>query len=480
MRKFPCSLAAVAGMAAILALAGPSEVAGQELRESLQIAVAAASDPTTLRRFDALVETLTTGGELVLASSRPDAQLPGRTHEYFQQFHEGVPVYGAGVSRQQAGGDTVSLFGTIETGIELDPLPRFQSVEALELIEQQTDAGPLTNVLPDLVILKVPSGRHVLAYRATMRDLPNVLPRCAQRIHRTRREPGARADRGCGQRHPGPAQEAQHLAGRRQLRGVRPPAPRRDHHPRPALRLRAFLSSAPRRPRLGFQRRGKRRRQRVERPGRRRRACLHRLYLRLLRDPPGLARRGWEERPDLQHGQCRAGLRQCVLCFSAGRTGRARCVCLRRGRERHPDRVGRHDRPRAHARRDISLRPAAHRPAPARFLLVNPGTVELHARRAVQIRAAGRRARVRAELHLGSPGHGRVDRAQVSIRVRRRGPVRTDRERGRRHQRSLVGHVRHGRRVHGARAGAGPATRGLRVWGGHAAGHPFIGRAQAR
>ena len=171
MRKFPCSLAAVAGMAAILALAGPSEVAGQELRESLQIAVAAASDPTTLRRFDALVETLTTGGELVLASSRPDAQLPGRTHEYFQQFHEGVPVYGAGVSRQQAGGDTVSLFGTIETGIELDPLPRFQSVEALELIEQQADAGPLTNVLPDLVILKVPSGRHVLAYRATMRDL---------------------------------------------------------------------------------------------------------------------------------------------------------------------------------------------------------------------------------------------------------------------------------------------------------------------
>ena len=171
MRKPYCSVATVAAMAAILTLAGPAGVSGQELRGPLQIRAAAADDMSTLRQFDALVETLVGGSELTLTSSRPDRELTDRTHQYFQQFHEGVPVYGAGVSRQQAGGATVSLFGTIETGIELDPVPRFRPVEALELIEQQAGAGSLTNALPELIILQMPSGRHVLVYRATMRDL---------------------------------------------------------------------------------------------------------------------------------------------------------------------------------------------------------------------------------------------------------------------------------------------------------------------
>lgn len=171
MHKLRCSLAAAGGAAVILILSGPAAVSGQELRGPLEISAAASADMSSLRRFDALVETLAAGGELVLASSRPDSQLRGRTQQFFQQYHEGVPVLGAGVSRQLAGGATVSLLGTIETGIELDPRPRFQAAEALELLEQQTGAETLANALPELVIVQVPSGRHVLAYRATMRDL---------------------------------------------------------------------------------------------------------------------------------------------------------------------------------------------------------------------------------------------------------------------------------------------------------------------
>ena len=159
------------GAAVFLALSGPAEVRGQELRGPLEVTAAASTGMSSLRRFDALVETLADGGELVLASSRPDSQLQGRTQQFFQQYHEGVPVLGAGVSRQLAGGATVSLLGTIETGIELDPQPRFQSVEALELLEQQTGVGALSNALPELVIVQVPTGRYVLAYQATMRDL---------------------------------------------------------------------------------------------------------------------------------------------------------------------------------------------------------------------------------------------------------------------------------------------------------------------
>ncbi len=171
MRQPRRSLAAVVGAVVFLALSGPAEVRGQELRGPLEISAAASTGTSSLRRFDALVETLAAGGELVLASSRPDLQLRGRTQQFFQQYHEGVPVLGAGVSRQLAGGATVSLLGTIETGIELDPRPRFQSVEALDLLERQTGVGVLANALPELVIVQVPSGRYVLAYRATMRDL---------------------------------------------------------------------------------------------------------------------------------------------------------------------------------------------------------------------------------------------------------------------------------------------------------------------
>ena len=170
MRMLRISHAAAAGLTVGLAVSGPTEVSGQELRGPLEIS-AAAFDGVSLRRFDALVETLAAGGELALASSRPDAQLQDRRHEFFQQYHEGVPVYGAGVARQQAVGATVSLLGTIQTGIVLDPRPRFQSAEALELLEQQTGVGGLANALPELVILQIPSGRYVLAYRATMRDL---------------------------------------------------------------------------------------------------------------------------------------------------------------------------------------------------------------------------------------------------------------------------------------------------------------------
>ena len=123
-----------------------------------------------------------------------------------------------------------------------------------------------------------------------------------------------------------------------------------------------------------------------------------------LANPLGLARRGWEERPDFQHRQFRAGRQECVLRSSAVRTGRTRCGCLWRGRGRPTDRVGRYRGPRVDAWRDVPLRPAAYRHAAAQQLLVNFGTVELHAGRVVQNRAGGGGARMRAELHVGSPG----------------------------------------------------------------------------
>ena len=82
-----------------------------------------------------------------------------------------MPVYGGGISRQLANnGLTVSIFGTIHQGIDLDMTPQLAPNEALALVEQQAGAGPATDDPPTLVIVPTPFDTYVLANRATMRD----------------------------------------------------------------------------------------------------------------------------------------------------------------------------------------------------------------------------------------------------------------------------------------------------------------------
>ena len=161
-------------LAVTLTGAGLVTVAGQEPASRLALnimAMSATTDASELRLLDAQVDALVRADALVLASQQPDVSLSGRVHETFQQYHAGVPVYGGGISRQLANnGLTVSIFGTIHQGIDLDMMPRVAQTEALALLEQRAGAGPATDDLPTLVILPTPFDTYVLAYRATMRD----------------------------------------------------------------------------------------------------------------------------------------------------------------------------------------------------------------------------------------------------------------------------------------------------------------------
>ena len=160
-------------LAVTLTGAGLVTVAGQEpaSRLALNIMVmSATTDASELRLLDAQVDALVRTDALVLASRQPDVSLSGRVHEAFKQYHAGVPVYGGGISRQLANGLTVSIFGTIHQGIDLDITPQLAQNEALALVEQQAGAGPATDDPPTLVILPTPFDTYVLAYRATMRD----------------------------------------------------------------------------------------------------------------------------------------------------------------------------------------------------------------------------------------------------------------------------------------------------------------------
>ena len=161
-------------LAVTLTVAGLVTVAGQEPASRLAlniIAMSATTAASELRLLDAQVDALVRADALVLASRQPDVSLSGRVHETSKQYHAGVPVYGGGISRQLANnGLTVSIFGTIYQGIDLDMTPQLAQTEALALLEQQAGAGPATDDPPTLVILPTPFDTYVLAYRATMRD----------------------------------------------------------------------------------------------------------------------------------------------------------------------------------------------------------------------------------------------------------------------------------------------------------------------
>ena len=173
MTMFSRAVVAIAATVATLAAGGLITAAGQEPAERLAMeirAMSATTDVSELRRLDALVDAMARTDELVPASRQADRHMPGRVHESFMQYHQGVPVHGGGVSRQLSEGVTVSIFGTIHQGIDLDTTPGLSPYDALALLERQVAAGPATADPPALVIFPTVLGEYVLAYRATMRD----------------------------------------------------------------------------------------------------------------------------------------------------------------------------------------------------------------------------------------------------------------------------------------------------------------------
>ena len=116
----------------------------------------------------ATVDAMTQVGDLVVVSRRLDRLLPDRMHEYLAQYLNGVPVYGAGVSRQMRSDETVSLFGRIHENIEIGTVPALLPDDALAGLAQATDASFVDT--PELVVLPLPDASYRLVYRALMSD----------------------------------------------------------------------------------------------------------------------------------------------------------------------------------------------------------------------------------------------------------------------------------------------------------------------
>ena len=284
------------------------QVPSEERATAVPVAVGSGATPAELQAWDARIDGMLRTGELVVASRTNDPVLPGRTHEYAAQLFGGLPVLGAGVTRQFDRGVTVSAFGTLHENLALGAVPALTAAEAGVRLEQQTGARLGDGQQPELMVLPRPDRflcrrlrcrlrRRPLSLRERRRRPARALPRC---------DPQPVGDRH-GYRDPRRPQEGERILPGQPLRSARPASPRRGRDPRRRVRRRAAQpagdAGAVGRAALDVAGHRGRRGQRLGRHGGGRRPRPHGLDVRLLRPAARLGRRRRPPRPDHRHRQ---------------------------------------------------------------------------------------------------------------------------------------------------------------------------------
>ncbi len=167
MRTAPRLAIASAVVGAALLSTG-RQATTQRSAGTLSVSVGYATPVSELRRWDAAVDRMVRTGELVVTSRRADGALTERSHEHLAQHVAGIPVHGAGVSRQLDRGVTVSLLGTLHRDVEVETAPVLSPAEAARHIALATGEAPAAP--PRLVILPWPDGSYSLAYSVGAED----------------------------------------------------------------------------------------------------------------------------------------------------------------------------------------------------------------------------------------------------------------------------------------------------------------------
>ena len=131
----------------------------------------AAATPAELRSWDVTIDQFVQRGELVMRSMREDPVLAAHRHETFVQSYWGIPVYGGSLVRQTADGVTVSVIGTLLTGITVDPTPTLSAASVMAILGEVSGASLVATSAPHLTVFRLLDGTDQLTYRATMTDM---------------------------------------------------------------------------------------------------------------------------------------------------------------------------------------------------------------------------------------------------------------------------------------------------------------------
>jgi bacillolysin len=147
-------------LSALALIAAPSVLRAQARPQTLTVSGAS---PNDLRTWDQQIDQMLRSRDLRVRDVERDTLLPGRQHERMDQYYRGVRIAGGDVTRQiGAAGGTVSIFGLLHTGIDLDTAPRLSADGARRAIAAAA-SGEFFGADPELVVLPLSDGYH-LAY----------------------------------------------------------------------------------------------------------------------------------------------------------------------------------------------------------------------------------------------------------------------------------------------------------------------------
>ena len=115
-------------------------------------AVAATSEVAS-KEWDRRIAALSARGDLRVLSAREDTMLAGRTHTRYAQLYKGVPVWGGELVRQEDTAGTLTVFGNLYEGIDIEPRPTLSEAAARRTLEAVHEGGRLFPAEVDLVVL---------------------------------------------------------------------------------------------------------------------------------------------------------------------------------------------------------------------------------------------------------------------------------------------------------------------------------------
>jgi thermolysin len=154
----------LAGGAAAALIVIPGILGAQTLRAGRTLW---ASDAAEVPAMAQEVETLLRAGRLVPAKTQRDGQIPGRTHERMNQYHEGVRVFGGQLVQQKDGTRVVSITGSLYEGIDIDTIA---SLTAEEAAQKALAGSPAARVVGRVELVILPfAERYALAYYLHLR-----------------------------------------------------------------------------------------------------------------------------------------------------------------------------------------------------------------------------------------------------------------------------------------------------------------------
>ena len=142
--------------------------AAQQVQTPPPVLIADPVPASDLRARDRYITQAERSGQLRARTVDLDAALPQRVVERYDQFHDGVRIWGADMVRDSERGVPMSIFGSPSADLALSVEPAVSESAAREALKRISGDDALLLREPELVILPLDTGDVRLAYTAVV------------------------------------------------------------------------------------------------------------------------------------------------------------------------------------------------------------------------------------------------------------------------------------------------------------------------